>query len=98
MAVLLMLCLLAVFGGVWLLFAALWLAFRIIFWFVGGLFGLMAAGVTLLVLGIVAMVMLPLLGLMMLPFAFPLLLVVGLVWLLTRNSHGYRAIPVTIRR
>ena len=98
MAVLLMLCLLAVFGGVWLLFAALWLVFRIAFWFVGGLFGLMAFGITLLVLGLVALVMLPLLGLMMLPFAFPLLMLAGLIWLLTRNSHGYRPIPVTIRR
>ena len=98
MAVLLMLCLLAVFGGVWLLFAALWLTFRIAFWFVGGLFGLMAAGVSLLVLGIVAMVMLPVLGLLMLPLAFPLLMLAGLVWLLTRNSHSYRPIPVTIRR
>ena len=96
MAVLLMLCLLAVFGGVWLLFAALWLTFRIAFWFVGGLFGLVATGVTLLVLGVVALVMLPLLGLMLLPFAFPLLMLVGLVWLLTRNT--YRPIPVTVRR
>ena len=46
--------------------------------------------------GIVALVMLPLLGLMMLPFAFPLLLMVGLIWLLTRSAH--RPIPVTIRR
>ena len=95
MAVLLMLCLLAVFGGVWLFFAALWLVFRITFWFVGGLFGLVAFGVSLLVLGIVALVMLPLLGLMMLPFAFPVLLVVGLIWLLTRSPP--RPIPVTIR-
>ena len=96
MAVLLMLCLLAVFGGVWLFFAALWLVFRITFWFVGGLFGLVAFGVSLLVLGIVALVMLPLLGLMLLPFAFPLLLLVGLIWLLTRSPP--RPIPVTIRR
>jgi hypothetical protein len=95
MAVLLMLCLLAVFGGVWLLFATLWLVFRIAFWFVGGLFGLVAFGVSLLVLGIVALVMLPLLGLMMLPFAFPLLLMVGLIWLLTRSPQ--RPIPVMIR-
>ena len=96
MAVLLMLCLLAVFGGVWLFFAVLWLMFRITFWFVGGLLGLVAAGVSLLVLGVFGLVMLPLLGLMMLPFAFPLLLVVGLVWLLTRSQH--RPIPLAIRR
>jgi hypothetical protein len=97
MAVLLMLCLLAVFGGVWLFFAALWLMFRLTFWFVGGLFGLLASGIALLVLGMASLVMLPLLGLMLLlPLAFPLLLVGGLVWMLTRNS--YRPIPVTIRR
>ena len=94
MAVLLMLCLLAVFGGVWLFFAVLWLMFRITFWFVGGLFGLVATGVSLLVLGIVGLVMLPLLGLIMLPFALPLLLVVGLIWLLTRSAQ----LPLAIRR
>ena len=96
MAVLLALCLLAVFGGVWIFFAALWLMFRITFWFIGGLFGLVAAGVSLLVLGVVGLVMLPLLGLMMLPFAFPLLLLVGLIWLLTRSAQ--RPIPLAIRR
>jgi len=93
MAVLLLLCLLAVFGGVWLFFAVLWLMFRITFWFVGGLLGLVAAGVSLLVLGIVGLVMLPLLGLMMLPFALPLLLIVGLIWLLTRSPQRPLALP-----
>ena len=95
MAVLLMLGLLAVFGGMWLFFAALWLVFRISFWFIGGLFGLLATGISLLVLGIVGLVMLPILGLMMLPFALPLLLIGGLIWLLARSPQ--RPIPLTIR-
>jgi len=92
MTVLLLLCLLAMFGGVWLLFATLWLVFRITFWFIGGVIGLVVTSVALLVLGLV---MLPVLGLMMLPFFFPLLLVVGVIWLLTR--HTPRHVPVTIR-
>ncbi len=96
MGVLLLLGVLAVFGGLWFFFAMLWLMFRITFWFIGGLFGLIAAGVTLLVLSAVGLLMLPILGLMMLPLAFPLLLVVGLIWLLTR-SNPPRALPVTIR-
>jgi hypothetical protein len=95
MAVLLMLGLLAVFGGVWLVFAALWLVFRIGFWFLGSLLGLMMAGVGLFVCSILALVLLPVAGLLMLPFLIPALLLGGLVWLIFGSA---RPAPIIIRR
>jgi hypothetical protein len=95
MAVLLLLCLLAVFGGFWIFFAALWLMFRITFFVIGGLIGLVAGGVALLVAGVLGLVMLPLLGLMVLPFFLPVLLVAALIWALTRPPQ--RHVPITIR-
>jgi len=95
MAVLLMLVLLAAFGGVWLLFAALWLAFRITFWFVGGIIGMAVAGVGLLVMAVLGLVLLPVALLIALHLALPLLLVGGVVWLVV---HSSRPAPIIIRR
>lgn len=95
MALLLLFCLLAVFGGFWIFFAVLWLMFRITFFVIGGVIGVIVGGVALLVAGLLGLVMLPLLGLVVLPFFFPLLLVAALVWALTR--HPQRHVPITIR-
>lgn len=95
MAVLLMLVLLAAFGGVWLLFAALWLMFRITFWFVGGIVGMAMAGAGLLVMAVLGLVLLPVALLIALHLALPLLLMGGLVWLIVHHS---RPAPVVIRR
>lgn len=95
MAVFLMLCLLAVFGGVWLILGALWLVLRIGFWFLGGIIGLTMAGVGLLVMAVLGLALLPLAGLLLLPFALPVLFVVGMVWLLLQLT---RPAPVIIRR
>jgi hypothetical protein len=95
MAVLLMLGLLAVFGGFWLFFAALWLMFRLTFWFVGGLIGLAVGGIGLIVMAVLGLVLLPVLLLMALHLALPLLFVGGLVWLVV---HLTRPAPVIIQR
>src|SRR5581483_10782708 len=89
MAVLLMLGLLAVFGGFWLFFAALWLMFRLTFWIVGGLVGLVVGGVGLMVMGLLGLVLLPVAALL------ALLFVGGLVWLVV---HLTRPQPLIIRR
>lgn len=95
MAVLLMLSLLAIFGGIWLLFAALWLVFRVTFWFMGSLLGLAIGGTGLLVASILGLVLLPVAGLLLLPFVIPALLLGGLVWLIV---HSSRPAPVIVRR
>jgi len=96
MAIVLMLCLLAMFGGFWLFLGAIWLVFRIGFWILGGVLGFIMAGVGLLVMAVVGLALLPLAGLILLPFALPVLFLAGLVWLLT-GPH-YRPAPIIIRR
>jgi hypothetical protein len=96
MLTLLMLCLFALFGGLWLFFAMLWGIFRIGFWVLGGLLHLIFGGVALLICAVLALALLPLAGLLMIPFAFPVLLVAGLAWLLLRSPR--RPAPVIIRR
>jgi hypothetical protein len=93
MGVLLMLCLLAAFGGVWLILAAVWMVFRVGFWFLGGIMGFIMAGVGMLVLAVLGLALLPVAALLVLPFAVPMLLLGGLVWLLTAPPR-----PVVIIR
>lgn len=95
MLMLLALCLLAVFGGLWLFFALFFAVFRVGFWMIGGLIHLIVGGVALLVGGILFLALLPLAGLLLPPFALPLLLVMGLFWLVMRPA---RPAPVMIRR
>lgn len=95
MAVLLMLGLLAVLGGFWLFFAALWLMFRVTFWFVGGILALTLGGVGLLLAALLGLVLLPVILLMALHLLLPLLFIGGLVWLVLQLT---RPAPVIIRR
>jgi hypothetical protein len=95
MTILLLLGLLAVFG-IYLFFAALWLTLKIVFWFIGGLFGLAGAGVALLIAGAVGLLLLPLLGVMLLPLFLPIIAALGLIWLLSRNRSP-QPIPAVVR-
>ena len=92
MAVVLMLCLLAAFGGLWLFLALLWGALRIGFWLVGAVLGLIVGGAALLAAVVVALALLPVAGLLMLPLALPLLLLLALVWWLARPSRRPQAL------
>src|SRR5579872_3994281 len=96
MGALLMLCLFG-FLGLYLFFWVLGLVFKLVFGILGavfglfgGLFALAAAGTAFLVTGILGLCLLPLAGLLLLPFALPVLFVAGLVWLLMRGQHRGR--------
>lgn len=93
MGFLLFFCLLG-FAGLWLFFHLLGWVFKLVFAVLGGVLGLAgglftvaAVGTSLLVAGVVGLVLLPVLGLFLLPLAFPVLFLLGLVWLLSGGHH-----------
>lgn len=83
-----LLCLIA---GLGLLFAVLGLALRLLFGLIGGVFVLSFGLVGVLAGGLALLIVAPLLLLAALPMCLPLLLVVALVWALTRAARR----PVT---
>ena len=96
MGALLILCLFG-FMGLYLFFWTLGLVFKLVFGILGavfglfgGLFALAAVGTVFMVTGILGLCLLPLAGLFLLPFALPVLFVMGLVWLLTGGHHRGR--------
>ena len=80
--------------GCWLSLSLIGLLFKLIFGIVGGLFGLLGGFIGLLLAGIVALAVLPLIGLLMLPLLLPALLCIGLLWLLLRGPRR----PVVIQQ
>lgn len=80
--------LMAIFGALWLVGSLIGLFFRLVFGLAFGLFGvLFAVGLGL--------ILLPLAALALLPFLLPMLLLVGLVWLIVRASRRPTPAPTT---
>lgn len=73
--------------GCWVSLSLIGLLFKLVFGVIGGVFGLVGGFIGLLITGVVALALLPLLGLLMLPLLIPALLCGTLLWLLLRSPR-----------
>lgn len=74
-------------GALWFAFALIGLVFKVTFALVGGLFGLLAGMVGLLIGGVVLLMVAPFVLLALLPLCLPALLMVGLVWAIVHAAR-----------
>ena len=87
MIVLGVMVLLMVVGMLWLVVSVIGLAFKLTFALIGGLFGLFAGALGLLISGAVLLLVAPIVALALLPIFLPVLLLVGLVWAIARSTR-----------
>lgn len=80
-------------GALWFAFALIGLVFKVTFALVGGLFGLLAGMVGLLIGGVVLLMVAPFVLLALLPLCLPALLMVGLVWAIVHAARRKPAVP-----
>lgn len=79
--------LMLVLGGLFLAGSMIGLVFKLFFGLIGGLFSLIGGLVALVVGGAVMLALLPLFALALIPMLMPLLLVVGVVWLIVHMAN-----------
>jgi hypothetical protein len=79
--------LVAILGSLWLVGSLLGFVFKLVFGLIGGVFSLVGGLLALFVGGALMLVMLPVFALMLLPLLLPVLLVVGIVWLIVRAAR-----------
>jgi hypothetical protein len=76
-----------VLGSLWLMGAVVGAVFKLIFGLIGGVFAIIGGLLGIVFGGLALVVIGPLVALAMLPALLPVLLVVGLVWLIVRATR-----------
>lgn len=84
-----------VVGFVWLAASLVGFVFKLAFALVGGVIGLLAGMLGLLIGGLTLLLIAPVVALTLLPVALPVLLLMGLVWLVVRASRRSTAVPAS---
>ena len=82
-----------VLGALWLAGSLIGLVFKLVFGLIGGVFALIGGLLALFGSGAVMLALLPMFALALLPALMPLLLVVGLVWLVVHASRRPQVQP-----
>lgn len=92
--------LMLVLGGLLLAGSMIGLVFKLFFGLIGGLFSLLGGLIALFVGSAVMLVLLPVFALALIPMLMPVLLVVGLVWLIVHaaNRPHARVQPAPVGR
>ena len=73
--------------GFWLVAALVGAVFKLTFALIGGLFSIVGAALGLLFGGVALLVAAPIVALALLPFCLPVILLVAIVWAITRAAH-----------
>jgi hypothetical protein len=85
-----------VVGFLWLAASLVGFVFKLAFALVGGVIGLLAGMLGLLIGGLTLLLIAPVVALALLPVALPVLLLMGLVWLVVRASRRPAVAPAPI--